>query len=344
MPANLVRPGLEKYWQRAKQRAEEEGHGGDWAYVVGIYKRMTANKSMGGGEPLGKSVFGPSRERYFIQVRQGGQVPDRRRLMELAEAYRPAKPATVARLLDNGKPVYRLRDVFSGLGLDPDAEASWQAMLGPAIEAAPSEVALRQAIFATMREQKAPGELGSAVLERARKYRAEKLHKSRVNVDKIKKRVLEWFKDNPNPSDDQVHDLAESLKINPHKFETVIYSLLTDFVDDLRKAEAAGGTYYRRVKGKTGRWRYYYDQQKYEGSPDAHLDGEGASKRAVRGKVGAMLEKAGKGGVKLADLKPLTKRYGSKLVGGVLNDARAKGELAYKGGRLRPQSQKGTKQ
>jgi len=298
MPANLVKPGLEKYWERAKKRAEEEGHAGDWAYVVGIFKRMTVNKSLDGGE-LAKSLYGPGRGRYFIQVRQGGQVPDRRRLRELAEAYRPAQPATVARLLDTGKPVYRLRDVFAGLGLDPDAEASWQAMLGPLIESAPNEVALRQAVYSVMRDRKAPGELGAAVLERALKYRAEKLRKSRVE-------------------------------------------LVT--VDELRKAEAAGGTYYRRVKGKTGKWRYYYDQEKYEGSKDAHLDGEGASKRAVRGKVGAMLEKAGKAGVKLADLKPLTKRYGSKLVGGVLNDARGKGELTYKGGRLRPQSQKGTKQ
>lgn len=297
MPANIVKPGLEQYWERAKKRAEEEGHAGDWPYVVGIYKRMTLNKSEGLTKAIAPAL---NRPRYYINVRQGGQVPDRRRLMELAEAYRPAKPATVGRLLDSNKPVYRLRDVFSGLGLDPDAEASWLAMLGPVIESAPNQVALRQAVYAVMRAQKAPGELGSAVLERALKYRGEKLRKSRMQI-------------------------------------------MT--VDELRKAaEPTGGTYYRRVKGKTGKWRYYYDQEQYERSGDAHLDGETASKKAVAGKVRAMLEKAGKSGVALTDCKALCKRYGHKLVGGVLNEARKSGELTYKGKRLRAQTQKGEKQ
>lgn len=298
MPANIVRPGLEKYWERAKKRAADEGHEGDWPYVVGIYKRMTANKSMT-AEPMAKSVMPPSRMRYFINAKQGGQVPDKRRLMELAEAYRPAKPATVARLLDSNKPMVSLRSVFEGLGMDPDAEASWRAMLGPAIEEAPNEIALRQAVYSVLRQQKADGELGSAILERALRYRKDKLRKSCV-------------------------------------------ALVT--VDELRKAEPKGGTYYRRVMGKSGRYRYYYDQDKYERSKEAHLDGEGASKRAIKGKVGALLQKAGKNGIALADLKPLTKRYGSKLVGGVLNASRDKGELCLRKGRLCAQQPKTKKE
>lgn len=48
---------------------------------------------------------------------------------------------------------------------------------------------------------------------------------------KVKDRIVEWFKENPNPSDDQVHELAESLGIDAHDFEATIYSLLTDFVN-----------------------------------------------------------------------------------------------------------------
>lgn len=45
MPANLVKtPGDEKHWQAAKARAAEEGHEGDWAYVVGIFERMSGKK------------------------------------------------------------------------------------------------------------------------------------------------------------------------------------------------------------------------------------------------------------------------------------------------------------
>jgi hypothetical protein len=51
-----------------------------------------------------------------------------------------------------------------------------------------------------------------------------------ATTDDLRQRVVEWFRQNPNPSDEQVHELAESLRIDPHEFETIIYSLLTDFV------------------------------------------------------------------------------------------------------------------
>lgn len=297
MPANLVKPGTEKYWQRAKAQAAKQGREGDWAYVTGIYKRMTVNKSED-GEGMEKAVIpaagGP---RYFIHVRQGGQVPSRDRLKLLAEASRPPKPATTARLLDSNKPIMRLAGVFEGLGLDPDAQASWAAMLGPVIESASNELTMRQAVYAVLRTQQADGALGSALLERALRYRRDRLQKSRT------------------------------------------VELVT--VDELRKGEARGGTYYRRTTGKNGRHRYFYSPEDYDKSKGAHLDGEGAAKRAIKGKVAAMLEKAGKSGVQLSDCKALCKRYGSKMVGSVLNEARDAGELAFKGGRLRPQARKG---
>jgi len=39
-PSSLVTPGTEHLWERAKQRAEEQGHAGNWAYVTSIYARM----------------------------------------------------------------------------------------------------------------------------------------------------------------------------------------------------------------------------------------------------------------------------------------------------------------
>jgi len=43
----------------------------------------------------------------------------------------------------------------------------------------------------------------------------------------LRDKIVEYFRENPNPSDDQVHELAESLGIEPHDFETQIYRLLT---------------------------------------------------------------------------------------------------------------------
>lgn len=48
MPAFLKTKEDEERWARAKKRAEEEGHAGDWAYVTGIYKRMNGGKVAGG--------------------------------------------------------------------------------------------------------------------------------------------------------------------------------------------------------------------------------------------------------------------------------------------------------
>jgi hypothetical protein len=51
----------------------------------------------------------------------------------------------------------------------------------------------------------------------------------------VRQKIVDFFKSNPNPGDDQVHELAESLGINPHKFETIIYSLLTQYIQGSTK-------------------------------------------------------------------------------------------------------------
>jgi len=40
--------------------------------------------------------------------------------------------------------------------------------------------------------------------------------------------VIAWFEQHPNPDDDDVHAFAESIGIEPHEFEEIIYSLLTE--------------------------------------------------------------------------------------------------------------------
>lgn len=45
MPANIVKPGQEAEWERAKKQAAKEGHGDDYAYITAIFKKMVG-KSM----------------------------------------------------------------------------------------------------------------------------------------------------------------------------------------------------------------------------------------------------------------------------------------------------------
>lgn len=52
-----------------------------------------------------------------------------------------------------------------------------------------------------------------------------------------KDEVIEWFKDNPNPSDKEVHKWAKENKFDTHKLESVIYSLVTDYIESMDEDE-----------------------------------------------------------------------------------------------------------
>lgn len=46
MPVNVVKtPEDERLWEKAKGRAKEEGQEDNWAYVMGIFKRMKGKKA-----------------------------------------------------------------------------------------------------------------------------------------------------------------------------------------------------------------------------------------------------------------------------------------------------------
>lgn len=46
MPANVVKTKEdERLWEKAKERAKEEGHDEDWPYIMGIFQRMKGKKA-----------------------------------------------------------------------------------------------------------------------------------------------------------------------------------------------------------------------------------------------------------------------------------------------------------
>jgi len=49
-------------------------------------------------------------------------------------------------------------------------------------------------------------------------------------LGKIHNKIKKFFQENPNPSDKQVHEYAESIGIDEHKFEEHIYMLLSAYV------------------------------------------------------------------------------------------------------------------
>jgi predicted ABC-type ATPase len=53
MPTNVVKTHEdEEHWEKAKQKAAEEGHAEDWAYVMSIYQKMRGGKHMSKSDSL----------------------------------------------------------------------------------------------------------------------------------------------------------------------------------------------------------------------------------------------------------------------------------------------------
>lgn len=59
-----------------------------------------------------------------------------------------------------------------------------------------------------------------------RYLREEKEKSKKEIIDRIKT----FFAKNPNPSDSDIHALADELNIDPHEFEEYIYSILSNYI------------------------------------------------------------------------------------------------------------------
>lgn len=55
--------------------------------------------------------------------------------------------------------------------------------------------------------------------------------KTYINEDSVDDKLIQFFKDNPNPSDEKIHKLADELNIDPHELEAKIYSILSNFIN-----------------------------------------------------------------------------------------------------------------
>lgn len=103
MPASMVKTKRdEKRWADAKARAAEEGHAGNWAYVVSIYQQMRKGMSVPAGllllpEEYGRKVWGLCK----------------------AKAHKYIKRVPTGKTTKSGKPKYRYYySVAHGGGVD----------------------------------------------------------------------------------------------------------------------------------------------------------------------------------------------------------------------------------
>lgn len=113
-------------------------------------------------------------------------------------------------------------------------------------------------------------------------------------------------------------------------------------VSSLQKAEARGGSYYRRVKTATG-YRYFYEEDQYKNSTHRHISGEKAKSSRISKAVAAKLQEYGKDGCDIKELKPLASKLGVKDVANFLKKACGKqGPVVYKNGKFFIKSKKKT--
>lgn len=69
MPANVVKSERdEKLWNKAKKKAKEQGKGEDYAYIMGIYKKMKGDNS-DNGDSEKEAAF---RRGYYRALRAAG--------------------------------------------------------------------------------------------------------------------------------------------------------------------------------------------------------------------------------------------------------------------------------
>jgi hypothetical protein len=122
MPSSVVRTAeQERLWSKAKALAEKQGHAGDYAYIMGIFKQM-------GG--LGKADMAKAGHWSGIgPARWPGQIPGREEaeLMRLA-TRKPTYPSEQA-YMESGQEILTPDAITADLGIDPATAADFQDLV-----------------------------------------------------------------------------------------------------------------------------------------------------------------------------------------------------------------------
>lgn len=64
-----------------------------------------------------------------------------------------------------------------------------------------------------------------------RKLKNFLMMEEKMDMKKIHNKIIEFFKKNKNPSDKEVHEFAEKIGMDEHKFEEHIYMVLSDLIN-----------------------------------------------------------------------------------------------------------------
>jgi hypothetical protein len=312
MPANLVHGADdERHWKAAKKRAEEQGHAGDWAYVVGIFKQMSksgradnidaARKADVDGfsyamEMDGMAIGdGPDMQKatsaFQMPQRSNdpGQVPRFTIPPSLTDMPKPVD--SVKARLDFDGPVLRPEGLTKGLPMEGTQARAFQKFVGSLMKG--NELTFRSSIMKHLHyDLKADPMLRKALMQRS----------------------LSFWKAKGAPSDQPRLTM---------RMESAT----------LEKADPRGGNYHRRVTNpETGKHRYFYSEEDYAKRPDAHVSGAEAKKAAAKK---AVLAHVGDAGATIDSVKQaLSGKHADQDLADAIRSHVESGKLTHNNGKL----------
>lgn len=157
MPSNLVKPGQEKYWKRAKAQAAKQGHEGDYAYITSIFKQMTLNKSF-------------HIEKSFGIPKKTPTSGDGMRLSPELQASVSKMPEGWSEARFFEKQIVKARDIVSGLGLSNAQEEILTHFVRGEVNSASNVLELRKALMQKFIAERYPPEMRQVIASRAAQF------------------------------------------------------------------------------------------------------------------------------------------------------------------------------
>jgi hypothetical protein len=199
MPVGVVKNSRDEHlWNKAKSVAEKQGRAKDWAYIMGIYQKMSGDHAE---KSLTKSTTAHLSPK-FILTKWPGQVPSRENIDMLRYTKEMPKEPTTAQLLDHGGTYLTPRAVIDGLGLSKAQEQEWSQFLHKALRSQ-NELVMRHEVVGKMLADRMDPDLRRALFQRALSCYRD-LRKSQVEVvtvDELKKSENAYIVENNKQGD-----------------------------------------------------------------------------------------------------------------------------------------------
>lgn len=123
--------------------------------------------------------------------------------------------------------------------------------------------------------------------------------------------------------------LRNILAMRAMKYFNYVNKSFFHFHIDLEKAINRGGKYFKRVPRKNGKgYTYYYSEDDYDKSPNAHVNGDKAHTSYLSNKIKNILVSSKGGDASI--FKNLIQKYGVDKVEKILRDEVKKGNISLK--------------